>query len=137
MTGPGWLEAERHGTYSEGPGSGWDPLAERELDEAVRLGDLAERMTRVAHRLQCAVRNRDRATIARIIHGQVPVRIPEEIAALLVCLAAMGCEDRPAEQVLGWVDFDEHGRALPGPGPVAEVVPLGRRAGDGGRHAAA
>lgn len=129
-TRPGWLAAERSGASSVGPGAGWDPLAARELDDALRLGDLAARMTRVAVRLATAVRRRDQEAIARIIGSLVPYPLPEDVQALLVVQAGMiaGAGAATSDDLLGWVDFDEHGWPLPAAapepaGPAAAVIP--------------
>lgn len=119
------------------PGSddaGWDPLAVREMDDAVRRGDLACRMLRVSARLAAAVANRDRDTIARVIGSLQPEPVTEDVAALLVAQAGVIAglarhENRTVDEALDWIDFDEWGWSLPAPEPepaeaVAPVIPI-------------
>jgi hypothetical protein len=149
MTGwPGWLAAERNGADCDGPGAGWDPLWARELDDAVRLGDLAARMTRVAARLAIAVRNCDQQAIGRLIGTLTPPRncckkqsppLSEDVKALLVVMAGMVAgSGATVDELLAWVAWDEHGQPLPAcdPEPVAHVTPIiCGEAGEGRRAA--
>ena len=112
--------------YPDADDGGWDPLAVREMDEAVRLGDLAQRMLRVSARLAAAVLNRDQSSISRIIGGLTPDGLSEDVRALLVVQAGLiagTCGRLAADDLLEWVDFDEHGRTLPA--PAAAVIPIG------------
>lgn len=111
--------------YPDADGAGWDALALRELDEAVRLGDLAQRMLRVSARLAAAVLNRDQPSIGRIIGGLTPDGLSEDVRALLVVQAGLiagAGAHATTDGLLAWVDFDEHGQALPC--KVAPVIPL-------------
>lgn len=123
------VEAGRQAVELAGPdvdsGAGWDSLALREMDDAVRRGDLAARMLRVSSRLAAAVFNRDQETIGRIIGGLTPEPLSEDVAALLVVQAALiagAGAHATTDGLLAWVDFDEHGQALPC--KVAPVIPL-------------
>lgn len=140
---PAWLAAERSGTFAVGPGSGWDPLAARELDEiggpaaepgapagvvvdhpervkACQRGELAARMVTVACELACLVRDEDRDAVGEFLARLTPVPLPLEVRALLVVLAAMVPDDATTDQLLAWVTFDEFGQLLPGAVPVLQ-----------------
>jgi hypothetical protein len=129
-----WLAAERSGANIVGPGSDWDPLWAREMDDALRLGDLAARMARVAARLTEAVATVDMDAIRRVVRGLTQEPLSEDVEMLLVVQAAMiaGVAGRrgagrvtapsPAD-LLAWVRWDEHGQPLPAPAPEAAAAP--------------
>jgi hypothetical protein len=131
----GWLDAERNGANSVGPGADWDPLAAREQDDALRLGDLAGRMARVAARLTEAVATVDTAAIRRVVRGLTPEPLSEDVEMLLVVQAAMiagvagrrgaGRVTAPAPaDLLAWVRWDEHGQPLPEVPVAAQLRPV-------------
>src|SRR2546429_368747 len=104
---PGWLAAERAGSYCVGPGSDWDPLAAREMNESLRLGDLANHMTRVAARLRDAVHAGDRDAVRLILGSLTPYPLSEDVAALLVVAAGMIPAGADTADLLAWLWWDE------------------------------
>lgn len=110
----------------------------RPVDKATARGDLMEALIPDAAYLAVAVRDRDPADIAARLAGLSRY----ELEALAVLLAGMVDPGRSVADLLGWIDFDEHGRPLGGQASRAEL-PLHRKAreprppGIGPDHAAA
>lgn len=91
---------------------------------ARQRGRLAERMVPVALELACLVRDEGPDAIGEFL-GEVAggTPLPDQVTALLVVTAAMLPVDRPADDLLSWVTFDELGEPLDRP-----VQPCGTRA---------
>lgn len=86
--------------------------------EATARGDLIEALIPEAAFLAIAVRERDRGDIAARLAGLSR----HELEALAVLLAAMVDAERPMSDLLGWIDFNEHGEPLGGQRSRASVA---------------
>lgn len=71
-------------------------------------GDRAQRLVSLGLELACAVREDPRETIC----ARICAIDSGDKDALIVTLAALVDIDQPAEQLLSWVTWDEHGSSL-------------------------
>ena len=86
-------------------------MTPEERRDARHRGELAERMVTKACELACLVRDSDSVTI-----GDYLAKFSsDEKDALLIVAAAMIPDDRPVDDLLGWVSFDQYGRSLDQP----------------------
>lgn len=84
-----------------------------ERSKASARGEMAASMVPVACELACTVRDEGRESVARLLAQVTPEPVPEQIAALLVVLAAMVPDDKSPADLLSWVTWDEFGQPLP------------------------
>lgn len=86
-------------------------MTPEERNDARRRGYLAERMVTVACELACLVRDSDAASIGEYLQ----TLRSDEKDALLVVQAAMIPDDKPVDDLLSWITFDQYGRPLDAP----------------------